>query len=167
MKNLFPVIVLGFVFLSSCKSYNDKEYGPEEFSTAFEDGDEWLFEGPVEAIAVLNFNPEEYGFSKENVGGMRLKTISLNTDNENGFGVFESLKIEVSSPNTEMLTIGVLNSVPDANSVEIQGLDQSKIKNFKEVDEYYLHISGNLKNELESSFNVSGELTLAVESSDE
>lgn len=168
MKKLFLYSFSIMLFISTaCTSYTEREYGPVEFSTAFEDGDDFLFEGPVEAVTTLKFTPEDFGFSKDKVGGMKLKTITINTTNENGFGVFENLKIEVSSQNTDMLTIGVLNTVPDANVIEITGLDEAKIKKFNTVDEFYLHISGNLTEELESSFEVSGQLTLSVESSEE
>lgn len=168
MKKIFlSTLILGLIgSFTSCTSYEDKEYGPVEFKTAFEDGDDWLFEGPVEAIKTIPFNPEEYGFSKENVGGMRLKTIIINTTNEHGFGIFDNMKVEVSSPNTDMLTIGVLNTIEDGKSLTIKGLEDSKIKNFKEVDEFYLHISGNLTEELEESFEISGTFTLLVESSE-
>lgn len=166
-KTLFStLILLTIILVTSCTSYKDKEYGPIDFEVAFEGGDDWLFEGPIEAIKTIPFNPEEYGFSKENVGGMRLKSMTINTDNSYGFGVFENMKVEVSSPNTEMLTIGVLNSVDDGNSLTIDGLDEAKIKKFNQVEEFFLHISGNLSQELEESFEISGTFTLLVESSD-
>lgn len=166
-KTLFNVLALTIlVSISSCTSYEDKEYGPVDFEVAFEGGDDWLFEGPIEAIKTIPFNPEDYGFSKENVGGMRLKSLTINTENSHGFGIFENMKVEVSSPNTDMLTIGVLNAVEDGNTLTIEGLEEAKIKNFNQVDEFFLHISGNLTQELEESFEIRGTFTLLVESSD-
>lgn len=168
MKKIFYGVLVSTLFLGvfSCTSYEDKEYGPVEYEVAFEGGDDWLFEGPVEAITTIEFKPEDYGFSKENVGGMKLKSITINTDNENGFDVFDNMKVEVSSPNTDMLTIGVMNKVEGGKSLTIEGLEESKIENFKEVDEFFLHISGNLTQELEESFTISGSFTLLVESSE-
>lgn len=157
----------GLLFLiGSCTSYEEKEYGPISYEVAFEDGDDFLFEGPVEAITTIPFTPEEFGFTKESVGGMKLKSITITTSNEVGFGVFDNLKVEVSSPNTEMLTIGVLNKVPETRTLTIEGLDEAKIKNFDQVDEFYLHISGNLTEELQETFTIQGELLLSVESSE-
>jgi|GEM_PF-5997223 len=167
MKRIYQATLCALLFtLGSCTSYEDKEYGPIEFNVELEGGEEMLFEGPNEAIATITFNPEEYGFSKESVGGMRLKSITLNTENEKGFNVFENLKVEVSSDNTEMLTIGVMNTAPDGKSITITGLEESKIEEFNEVDEFYLHISGNLTEDLETVFAISGEFTLKVESTE-
>lgn len=167
MKNiLFNVLVLTIIgTFVSCTSYEDKEYGPVDFQVAFEDG-YGLYEGPVEAIKTIPFTPEEYGFSKENVGGMRLKSMTINTTNKHGFGIFDNLKIEVSSPNTDMLTIGVLNTIKGGESLTINGLEDSKIKDFNQVDEFFLHISGNSTKELEESFEISGTFTLLIESSE-
>jgi hypothetical protein len=158
--------LLAGVFVSSCTSYEDKEYGPVAYTIQMEDGDEDLFEGPIEGITTIKFTPEDFGFSKNSVGGMRLKEITLKTDNSAGFGAFDNLKIEVSSSNTDMLTIGVLNAVPAGNEITITGLDEAKIKKFKEVDEFYLHISGNLLEDMEEAFSISGEFILRVESSE-
>jgi len=168
MKKIFygTLVLTLLLGVSSCTSYEDKEYGPVDFEAAFEGGDDWLFEGPVEAITTIKFKPEDYGFAKENVGGMKLKSITINTDNENGFGVFDNMKVEVSSPNTDMLTIGVLNSIEGGQSITIDGLEDAKIENFNEVDEFFLHISGNLTKELEESFEINGAFTLLVESSE-
>ena len=165
-KILFNVLALTIlVSISSCTSYEDREYGPVDFEVAFEDDGYGLY-GPVEAIKTIPFNPEEFGFSKENVGGMRLKSLTINTENSHGFGIFENMKVEVSSPNTDMLTIGVLNTIEDGNSLTIEGLEEAKIEDFNQVDEFFLHISGNLTQELEESFEISGKFTLLVESSD-
>lgn len=166
MKRIIFASLLGAAIATSCTSYEDKEYGPVHYSIDMEDGDEDLFEGPVEGITTIKFSPEDFGFSKESVGGMRLNQITLTTSNSSGFGVFDNLKVEVSSKNTDMLVIGVLNDVPSGNEVIIKGLDEAKIKNFKEVDEFYLHISGNLKEDLEEAITISGEFTLRVESSE-
>lgn len=165
--NLIGLIALfSIILISSCTSYEEKEYGPVSFEMSFEDGDDFLFEGPIEAIVTIPFKPEDYGFKKESVGGMKLKDISISTTNNVGFGVFDNLKIEVSSPNTEMLTIGVLNTVPDAQEIKIEGLDEAQIKKFNQVDEFYLHISGNLTEDLEETFSIAGDFTLFVESSE-
>lgn len=163
---LFGFLLIGMV---SCTSYNDKQYGPVEFEAYFEDGDiDMIFEGSnIEAIATIKFSPEDYGFSKESVGGMRLDRITIKTDNDYKLGVMENLKIEVSSKKTDMLTIGVLNEVPDAVEVTIEGLDESKIKKFNTVDEFYLIISGNILEEIDEPFRIYGEFTLNVESSEE
>lgn len=167
MKRIYLVTLCSALFaLGSCTSYEDKEYGPVSFTVDLEGGEEMLFEGPNEGITTITFKPEDFGFSKESVGGMRLKSITLNTENENGFNIFENLKVEVSSDNTEMLVIGVMNTAPDGKSVTIQGLEDAKIENFNEVEEFYLHISGNLTEDLETSFSISGEFTLKVESSE-
>ncbi|MDG0973692.1 MAG: hypothetical protein P8O07_05985 [Crocinitomicaceae bacterium] len=167
MKRFYLVTLCAAIFaLGSCTSYEDKEYGPVSFEVDLEGGEEMLFEGPNEAISTIAFNPEEYGFPKESVGGMRLKSITLNTTNEEGFNVFENLKVEVSSENTEMLVIGVLNSSPEGKSVTIEGLEEAKIEKFNEVSEFFLHISGNLTKDLESVFTITGEFTLNVESSE-
>lgn len=162
---LFSIMSLLILF-GSCTSYEDKEYGPVSYQVAFEDGDDFLFEGPVEAITTIPFKPDDYGFSKESVGGMKLKSITINTENEAGFGLFDNLKVEVSSANTEMLTIGVLNSVEDTRSLTIEGLQEAKIEDFDKVDEFYLHISGNLTEALEEKFEISGEFVLSIESSE-
>jgi hypothetical protein len=168
MKRIYLLLsVLTLLFIASCTSYQEKEYGPIAYQMAFEDGDDFLFEGPVEAITTIPFKPEDFGFSKESVGGMKLKNITITTTNTSGFGIFENIKIEVSSKNTEMLTIGVLNNVTDTRSLTIEGLEEAKIKNFNQVDEFYLHISGNLTEGLEEKFEISGELLLSVESSEE
>ena len=166
-KLIFLLATLGLVV--SCTSYSDREYGPVSFQAAFEDGDEWLFEGSnIEAVATIKFNPEEYGFSKESVGGMRLDRINIKTENEElSLSLLENIQVEVSSNETEMLTIGVLNSVPDALEVSFEGREDAKIKNFNKVDEFYLHISGNLREEVNQPFEISGEFTLKVESSQE
>lgn len=162
-KILFNVLALTIlVSISSCTSYEDKEYGPVDFEVAFEDDGYDL----VEAIKTIPFNPEKFGFSKENVGGMRLKSLIINTENSHGFGIFENMKVEVSSQNTDMLTIGVLNTIEDGNSLTIEGLEEKKIEDFNQVDEFFLHISGNLTQELEESFEISGTFTLLVESND-
>ena len=162
---LFGILALG---LFSCTSYEDKQYGPVEFEASFEDGDDMLFEGvPIEAMTTIKFNPEEYGFSKESVGGMRLDRITIKTDNDFKLNVLENIKVEVSSKNTEMLTIGVLNDVPDAVEVSFEGLEDAKIKKFNTVDEFYLIISGNLMEDLDEPFRIYGEFTLNVESSEE
>lgn len=162
---LFSILVIG---LASCTSYEDKQYGPIQFEASFEDGDDMLFEGMnIEAMTTIKFNPEDYGFSKESVGGMRLDNITIKTNNAFKLGVLENLKVEVSSKDTDMLTIGVLNEVPDAVEVSFGGLEEAKIENFKSVDEFYLIISGNLKEELDEPFSISGEFTLNVESSEE
>ncbi len=167
MKRIYLVTLCAAIFaLGSCTSYEVKEYGPVSFEVALEGGEEMLFEGPNEAITTIAFNPEEYGFTKESVGGMRLKSITLNTTNEEGFNVFENLKVEVSSENTEMLVIGVMNTSPDGKSVIIEGLEEAKIEKFNEVSEFFLHISGNLTKDLESAFTITGEFTLNVESSE-
>lgn len=165
IKQLLPI--LGILALVSCKSYNEKEYGPISFETAFEDGDDMLFEGPAEAVATIPFKPEEFGFSKSSVGGMQLKSITIKTNNPEGFGVFENLKIDVSSENTSSLTIGVLNDVPNGNTITIDGLESAKIKNFNQVDEFYLLIEGNLTTDLDDVFDVSGDFTLIIESTEE
>jgi hypothetical protein len=167
MRKIFSILSLALIVsISSCTSYEDKEYGPIAFDAAFEGGDDWLFEGPVEAITTIKFKPEDFGFSKENVGGMRLKSITITTENQNGFDLFDNMKVEVSSPNTDMLTIGVMNKVKGGKSLTIEGLKESKIENFNEVDEFFLHISGNLTQELEESFKINGTFTLLVESSE-
>ena len=167
MKQIYLVTLCSALFaLGSCTSYEDKEYGPVEFTIELEGGDDMLFEGPNEGITTIAFKPEDYGFSKESVGGMRLKSITLNTDNENGFNVFDNIKVEVSSDNTSMLTIGVMNTSPDGKSITIEGLEEAKIEKFKEVTEFNLHISGNLLEDLESTFTITGEFTLKVESSE-
>jgi hypothetical protein len=168
MKKLIfvPLAFSALLLMVGCKSYEDKEYGPLSYTIDMEDGDSDLFEGPIEGITTIIFKPEDFGFSKESVGGMRLKEITLKTENSSGFGVFENLKVEVSSANTDMLTIGVLNSVPNSNEVTITGLDEAKIKNFNDVNEFHLHISGNLKESLEEAFSISGEFTLRVESTE-
>ena len=163
-------LLIGLLLLgaASCTSYTDKQYGPVEFEAYFEDGDEDLFEGMnIEAMATIPFTPEEFGFSKESVGGMRLNRITIKTDNEFKLGVMENIKVEVSSKNTEMLTIGVLNEVPDAVEVSFEGLEEAKIKNFKSVDEFYLIISGSLSETIDEPFRIYGEFTLNVESSEE
>lgn len=165
-KGVFYSVVACLFVIYSCTSYQDKQYGPVSFSTEFEQGDDFLI-GNAEAIAVIDFKPEEFGFSKESVGGMRLSSINLSLDEEADFGIFESIKIEVSSDETEMLTIGVLNDVPAENTIVIEGLEKAKIKKFNKVDEFYLHISGNLKDNYESSLGIFGEFTLLVESADE
>lgn len=162
---LFGFLLLG---LASCTSYEDKQYGPVEFEAFFEDGDDMLFEGMnIEAMATIKFKPEDYGFSKESVGGMRLDNITIKTDNDFKLGVMENLKVEVSSKNTDMLTIGVLNDVPDAVEVSFAGLEEAKIKKFNTVDEFYLIISGNIMETVEEPFRIYGEFTLNVESSEE
>lgn len=167
MKRIYLVTLCSAIFaLGSCTSYEDKEYGPIEFTVKLEGGEEMLFEGPNEGITTIAFKPEDFGFSKESVGGMRLKSITLNTENEKGFNVFDNLKIEVSSDNTAMLVIGVLNTSPDGKSVTITGREDAKIEKFNEVDEFYLHISGNLIEDLETAFTINGEFTLRVESSE-
>jgi hypothetical protein len=162
---LFGFLLIG---ITSCTSYEDKQYGPVEFETSFEGGDDMLFEGMnIEAMSTIKFNPEDYGFSKESVGGMRLDNITIKTDNAFKLGVLENLKVEVSSKDTDMLTIGVLNAVPDSAEVSFSGLEEAKIENFKSVDEFYLIISGNLKEELDEPFTISGEFTMNIESSEE
>lgn len=165
-KILALSVLLASVMISSCTSYVQKEYGPVDFETAFEGGDDMLFEGPNEAIVTIPFNPEDFGIAKENVGGMQLKEIKLNTTNPLGFSVFDNLKIEVASDETSSLTIGVLNDVPDASSVVISGLEEAKIKKFNKVNEFYLIISGNLKEDLDEVFDLNGTFILFVESSD-
>lgn len=168
MKKLFilPFAIAGLLLNIGCKSYEDKEYGPISYTLALEDGDEDLFEGPVEGYTTIAFNPEEFGFSKESVGGMRLNEITLKTEHPAGFGVFENFKIEVSSAKTDMLAIGVLNVITNGNEVVITGLDDAKIKNFNEVNEFNLHISGNLTQSLEEAFIITGEFTLRIESTE-
>lgn len=167
LKFLSLVVLLGALF--SCTSYTDKKYGPIEFEAAFEDGDDWLFEGSnIEAVTTIKFDPEEYGFSKESVGGMRLNRITIKSENDFSLSVLENLKVEVSSKKTDMLTIGVLNEIPnDAVEVSFEGLEEAKIKKFNQVDEFYLIISGNLLEEVNEPFKISGEFTLNVESSQE
>jgi len=162
-KSVYLLAMLATVFITSCTSYTDKNYGPVSYETAFE----FPFEGPNEAIVTIPFTPEEFDISKETVGGMRLKTITLNTTHPAGFGIFENLKIDVLSDNTEALTIGVLNEVSDRNSITIEGLESAKIENFNTVDEFYLLIEGNLTEGLDEDFPVTGEFTLSVESSQE
>ncbi len=159
--------LIGALFIGSCTSYTDKDYGPVSFETAFEDGDDMLFEGPNEAIVTIPFTPEEFDIKKETVGGMKLQSITLNTNFPGGFGVFENLKVEVSSDNTSSLTIGVMNEVPNGNVITIEGLESAKIEKFNTVDEFYLQIEGNLKEDLDEVFDVFGEFTLSVESSEE
>jgi hypothetical protein len=159
-------VIFGALWMSSCTSYVQKEYGPVDFETAFEGGDDMLFEGPNEAIVTIPFKPEDFGIVKENVGGMQLKEIKLVTNNSVGFGAFDNLKIEVASDETSSLTIGVLNEVPDATELVIQGLEEAKIKKFNKVNEFYLIISGNLKEDLDEVFDISGSFVLFVESSD-
>jgi len=132
--------------LESCTSYEDKEYGPVEFSVDLEGGEEMLFEGPNEGITTIAFKPEDFGFSKESVGGMRLKSITLNTEHE--------------------IVIGVMDTATDGKSVTINGLEKAKIEKFNEVEEFYLHISGNLTEDVASVFTITGEFTLKVESSE-
>lgn len=159
-------LILGLAFVSSCTSYVQKEYGPVDFETALEGGDDMLFEGPNEAVVTIPFKPEDFGIVKENVGGMLLKEISLKTNNPRGFAVFENLKVEVASDETSSLTIGVLNKVPDSNELSINGLEEAKIEKFSKVNEFYLIISGNLIEDLDEVFDISGSFVLYVESSD-
>jgi hypothetical protein len=165
-KILALSVLLASVMISSCTSYVQKEYGPVDFETAFEGGDDMLFEGPNEAIITIPFKPEDFGIAKENVGGMQLKEIKLTTTNTQGFGVFDNLKVEVASDETSSLTIGVLNDVPDASDLIISGLEEAKIKKFNKVNEFYLIISGNLKEDLDEVFDLKGTFILFVESSD-
>lgn len=166
LKFISLVVLMGAFF--SCTSYKDKKYGPIEFEAAFEDGDDWLFEGSnIEAVTTIKFDPEEYGFSKESVGGMRLDRITIKSESDFNLGVLENLKVEVSSKKTDMLTIGVLNEVPGAIEVSFEGLEDAKIKKFNQVDEFYLIVSGNLLEEVNEPFKISGEFTLKVESSQE
>jgi hypothetical protein len=162
-KSFYLLSMFTVLFFASCTSYTDKNYGPVSYETAFE----FPFEGPNEAMVTVPFTPEEFDISKETVGGMKLKTITLNTTHPEGFGIFDNLKIDVLSDNTEALTIGVLNEVPDGNSVTIQGLESAKIENFNTVDEFYLLIEGNLTKGSDEDIPVTGEFTLSVESSQE
>ena len=163
------MLAFGFtslLILSSCTSYVDKTYGPVDFELSLEDGDDMLFEGPNEGIITIPFKPEEYNIEKSTIGGMRLDQITLEIDNEEGFGIFENLKVEVSSEATSSLTIGVLNETTNDKKITIKGLEEAKIENFNQVDEFYLIIEGNLIQDLDVPVNMKGSLSLLVESSE-
>lgn len=157
--------ILGLFLYSSCTKYQPEEYGPIEFEAVFDTPRFENTENVVDVTIELDFTPEDFKINRDEIYSMTMKEIKITTDYENGFGDFDNIRFEIKADGVSSEVVGTMKVNGSPKELIIPGLNESEIKKFKNVNKYYLEITGVTKPDVEESYddiNIQGSFVMNI-----
>ncbi|WMJ74134.1 hypothetical protein RCC89_13305 [Cytophagaceae bacterium ABcell3] len=161
--------LLGFIVLAlfSCGSGEKQtlEYHLSDISLVLEGP---MFPGSNESQAEIVFSPEEVlesaGVSRDNIKNIRVKEVTLRTNNEETFDLFESIVVQMVGGGSSLTSVAVQSPVPASSASLTPGVsEKAELAKFKSADKVFLVIDANINEDYEDDFELKADLVFLLE----
>jgi len=158
--NFLLATFIGILLISGCTNYEPKVYGPVEFEINLEGP--FFKDGVSDGMTTIEFNPEDFGISRDEIYSMKVSEITLKTDGENGLGIFENLVFSVMTDDTETKEVASAKIKGNPKSLVIEGLQEAEIKGFKKIKKFYFEVVGITKEDSFDDVNLKGTIKMDI-----
>jgi hypothetical protein len=159
IKILF-IPFIAIMLFNGCTNYEPKVYGPVEFEIALEGP--FFKDGVTDGMTEINFNPEDFGISRDEIFSMKVNEITLETDAEGGLGNFENLVFSVMTDDTETKEVANTKVKGNPKKLEIKGLQEAEIEGFKNIKKFYFEVTGITKEDNFDDMKLKGTIKMDI-----
>lgn len=157
---ILTVPLLAIMLLFGCTNYEPKVYGPVEFEITLEGP--FFKDGVGEGMTTINFKPEDFGITRDEIFSMKVNEITLETDAEGGLGIFENLVFSVMTDKTETKEVATTKVKGNPKKLVIKGLQEAEIEGFKNIDKFYFEVVGITKEDSFDNIKLKGTIKMDI-----